>query len=95
MTDPDLLINGGGEGPSASLVQSWQRIMPFVTQVLTREDYIALKNSSKKLQDLKMIVTSPVMKAEEFEYFGIFLQGEETSEKILMACVEAHLEGHL
>jgi len=89
VNDPEILISEGDESPAAPYVQAWSRVMPIITQQLTPEDYFHLKNSTTKLNDLKMIVTSPVMRAEELENFGKFLQGGNISERILEACIEA------
>jgi N-dimethylarginine dimethylaminohydrolase len=91
VNDPDLLISEGDESPAAPFVQAWQRILPVITLQLTPGDYLHLKSSTSRLEDLKVIATSPQMKAEELENFGKFLQGEDISERILMACVEANL----
>jgi len=95
MNDPVLKVDEGGSGPDAPFVQAWQRIMPCVTQTLTRNDYIGLKESKQKLHDFRMIITSPLMSGIELQNLGIFLQGELTSERILDACIEAHLQEDL
>lgn len=91
VTDPQIVIDAGETGPAAIYIQAWNRIMPGITAMLKDEDYAWLKKSEEKLQDLKGMVDLSIMKPMEIQYLGIFLQGGDLSEKILMACIEAHL----
>jgi len=91
VTDPDLIIDQGGNGPAAIYVNAWQRVMPGITSILTNEDYKQLRDSQEKLEVLKEILDWPLLKPIEIQQMGLFMQGGDISERILMACIEAHL----
>lgn len=91
VTDPQLIINAGDEGPAGIYTQAWSRIMPGITSMLTSEDYQQIKNSSEKLNLLKQLVSWSLLKNIEIQFLAVFLEGGDISERILMACIEAHL----
>jgi hypothetical protein len=95
VTDPTIIISEGENGPAAIYLQSWNRIMPGLTSMLTHEDYVRLRDSHERLEDLKRIVDWSYLKPVEIQQMGLFLQGGDLSERILMNCVEAHLDAHL
>lgn len=86
------IADDDGIGPDAIYVQAWRQIRPVVEQTLTKSDYVSLNESPQKLHDLKMMLVTPLMSGKELQYLGIFLQGEEMSERLLRMCIDAHLE---
>jgi hypothetical protein len=92
-SDPELILSAGAEGPAAVYINAWQRIMPAVTVILEEEDFLELKDSKDPLEEMRMKIAL-LINPNELQHLGIFMQGGDLSKKILMNCIEAHLEAH-
>ena len=92
VSDPQLILDEGESGPGAIYIQAWNRIMPGITSLLDKNEFEEIKESEEKLETLKRIVPWALLRNYEIQQLAIFLQGGDLSERILMICVEAHLE---
>ncbi|MDD1678024.1 MAG: hypothetical protein LUO93_02410 [Methanomicrobiales archaeon] len=91
VNDPVMIISDGESGPAAIYIQAWNRIMPAFSSILSKEDFLMLKNSEEKLEDLKRVISLQLLKPIEIQHLGVFLQGGNLSERILINGVDEHL----